>query len=109
MPNSMDFYKGTFLHVIPVLSIVPYYFEEHLRTTASIFSMYLSSNVFKSTATGARKISFLKSLEIFTAKIFPVKTHFSRPSKLSALTVKRINSPSFLWKFAKLALLHKKV
>ena len=34
MPNSIDFYKGIFLHVIPVRMIVPC-FKEHLQAAVS--------------------------------------------------------------------------
>ena len=43
MPNSIDFYKGIFLHVIPVRMIVPC-FKEHLQAAVSARFLFYESN-----------------------------------------------------------------
>ena len=37
MPSSIDFYKGIFLHVIPVRIIVPWFHSGHTNYITTVF------------------------------------------------------------------------
>ena len=62
MPDSIDFYKGFLLHVIPVRIIVPWIdLETREPATSIIMNMHFSKNL----------ITILISLQGLPAKLFP--------------------------------------
>ena len=72
MPNSMDFYKGVFLHVIPVRIIVPWV-NQHL-IVRSLYSVSIN----KILVNGAKQLNEEHSRDVFSKVIERLKQNIRK-------------------------------
>ena len=63
MPNSVDFYKGIFLHVIPVCIIVPC-----LKVVSATFLLVCFLNLNESTYQTKKNVFYFTSKALFILK-----------------------------------------